>query len=62
MGGSAGCIVGGNTVCAGAGETEHVSLARGILANDANFDNAIAASFPGIVTDELVAGAMIVMP
>jgi hypothetical protein len=49
MGGSTGCVVGGSAVCAGAGETEHVSLSQPILANDANFDNAIAAKFPGIV-------------
>lgn len=47
--GSTGCVVGGNAVCAGAGEIEHVLLANGVLANDANFDNAIAANFPGIV-------------
>lgn len=49
MGGSTGCVIGGNSVCAGAGEIEHVLLANDILANDANFDNSIAASFPGIV-------------
>lgn len=49
LGGSSGCVVGGASVCAAPGETEHVALAKSVLVNAANFDNAIAANFPGIV-------------
>jgi hypothetical protein len=48
---------------------EHVLLANAILANDANFDNAIAAKFPGIVIGSIwsagktpVAGATVEVP
>lgn len=47
--GSTGCVVGGTPMCAATGEIEHVILSNAILANAANFDNGIAASFPGIV-------------
>ena len=69
MAGSTGCVVGGTPVCAGAGEIEHVVLGNAILANDANFDNSIAASFPGIVIGSVwnagktpIAGATVEVP
>jgi hypothetical protein len=69
LAGSTGCVIGGTSVCAGAGEIEHAIIANGILANDANFDNAIAAKFPGIVIGSIwnaskapVAGATVEVP
>jgi hypothetical protein len=68
-GGSTGCVIGGPSVCAATGEMEHVLLSNAILANDANFDNAIAAKFPGIVIASVwsagktpVAGATVDVP
>jgi hypothetical protein len=68
-GGSTGCVIGGTSVCAGVGEIEHVLLSNAILANDANFDNAIAAKFPGIVIGSIwnagktpIAGATVDVP
>jgi hypothetical protein len=68
-GGSTGCVIGGSSVCAGVGEIEHVLLSNAVLANDANFDNAIAAKFPGIVIGSIwnagktpIAGATVDVP
>jgi hypothetical protein len=45
-GGSTGCVVGGGTVCAGAGEIEHAYIPNEIYASALSFDQAQLAKFP----------------
>jgi hypothetical protein len=48
-GGSTGCVVGGASVCAAAGDIELAAVPSSVLGNIANFDAVTMAKFPGVV-------------
>jgi hypothetical protein len=49
LGGAIECVIGGPSVCAGAGETEVASVPYAITANTANYDATLMAKYPGLV-------------
>lgn len=49
MSGSTGCVFGGPTVCAGAGEIEHAAMPFAISYSTDNADPTIMTKFPGVI-------------